>query len=386
MMTPLTLNRQRTLEQFLLAFDMKRLRGTSWRYYDIATTLEAAMDLLSGCGVSVPAPAPSEAGSAGNGDDDAKDESVLATSPPSSSSKKGAMFDQHRSSSSDVAASSSPSSADGEDGDGGEKEVVFVLPTCGVRAEAMFEHVIGLAGRGFRVIAPQVPETLNEFEDYAAGLLLIMRQEKIGRAHFFGLAMGGMIVQYLLSQWPERVLTATLAHVSPPDEEVYPKCEKALKTHHYAGDWLTHYLLGYKITARDLDDALPGIGGDEKTLWLVFMKRFQVSKTQAETFTSALLAFHRDHSYVADDFKRFKGDLFIIDAAAESPQKQASSDEMRELHPKAKLLEYDAYGPLYTLVRGNKAAKRVSEFIRESRAERKRKRASKQAKAKKSNK
>src|SRR3990167_2093239 len=36
-----TIVQQRNIEQFLLGFEMKRLRGTNWKYFDITTSDEA---------------------------------------------------------------------------------------------------------------------------------------------------------------------------------------------------------------------------------------------------------------------------------------------------------------------------------------------------------
>lgn len=241
----------------------------------------------------------------------------------------------------------------------------------------MFEHIIGFAGRGFRVIAPRIPESLDEFEDYSAGLCLIMRHEKVGRAHFFGLGMGGMIIQHLLYRFPERVLTATLAHTTPPGEELVGPCLKALKEKQLGSDVLASYLLGYKIKERDLDTQMHKIKGDEKTLWLVFMKQFQTSKSAATVYTQALASYHRDFAYIPADFKRFKGDIFLIDS--QSPEFLPALEEQRILFPNSTVFLYPNNGPLYSLVRGNKTAQRVVEFIRQCRAIRKRRKAEKEA-------
>ena len=62
----------------------------------------------------------------------------------------------------------------------------------GIRPEAMFEYIIGFA-QYYRVIAPWIPEELNELEDVVAGLILVMRHEGVKRAHFAGMSFGGIV-------------------------------------------------------------------------------------------------------------------------------------------------------------------------------------------------
>eukprot|EP00010_Vexillifera_abyssalis_P008997 CAMPEP_0201546152 /NCGR_PEP_ID=MMETSP0173_2-20130828/2531_1 /ASSEMBLY_ACC=CAM_ASM_000268 /TAXON_ID=218659 /ORGANISM="Vexillifera sp., Strain DIVA3 564/2" /LENGTH=385 /DNA_ID=CAMNT_0047954755 /DNA_START=130 /DNA_END=1287 /DNA_ORIENTATION=+ len=351
-MSPEILKRQRTLEQFLLNFEMKRLRGTSWRYFDLATTLEEAVTKNAAAAAEKLANSSGEAKKTDDGGEQKGD-----VNAPLKRAKTG--------SSTNVVTSGNLSNEVKR-----SKEVIFVLPSGGLRPEAQIEHIICFARRGFRVIAPLLPDTLIDFEDYAAGLLLIMRHEKVGRAHFYGLAMGAMVIHFLMYKYPERVLTATLAHCAPPDDEFAPKCEKAIKRHEYSMDWLTHYLLGYKITSRDLDLAIPDIEGDEKNLWLVFMKRFQISKSTADAYTRALAAYHKHIQYIPEDFRKFKGGIFLIDADyTSSPEYAAMFEEMKALHPKAHIKMYEGNrAPLFTLVRGHKSAKLISKFISEWRA------------------
>ncbi|MDP2436570.1 MAG: alpha/beta hydrolase [archaeon] len=378
-MSPEVLARQRTLEQFLLKFEMKHLRGTNWKFYDISTTPE---DDISLAGVQ-PSPDPASLLSSSAASSSSSALGVMLAPPPFAAppppSQEIAIPEaspkprrpQHNLSSS---ISASTGALDGHQENA--KEAIILIPPGGVRPEAMFEHIIGFASRGFRVIAPRVPEMLEEFEDYSAGILLIMREAKMGRAHFLGLGMGGMIVQHILYRFPERVLTASLAHTAPPDEELMARVEKALANKTFSAEVLANYLLGFKIKEKDLDGDMPKIKGDEKTLWLVFMKQFQTSKQTVASYTQALLNYHRDIAYIPGDFKRFKGDLFLIES--QLPQYAVALEEQRALFPNATLYLYPNKGPLYSLVRGNKTAQRVVEFIRQSRAIRKRKKAEKE--------
>ena len=393
-MSSTVLARQRTLEQFLLKFDMKHLRGTSWKYYDISTSLDDELSTPLSPSPSSPADAlssspantaaPIAQSSSTSNPALAAPPSYPAPPPPSAGAPSlvvegpGEGFTASPKVRRSVAAASGLSGSvnDLDDPSKYAKEAIVIIPPGGVRPEAMFEHIIGFASRGFRVIAPRVPETLDDFEDYSAGILLIMRQEKVGRAHFLGLGMGGMIAQHLIYRYPERALTVTLAHTNPPDEEMMPRVEKALTNKQYGAEVLSNYLLGFKIKEKDLDADMRNIKGDEKTLWIVFMKQFQTSKLTAARYTQALVNYHRDIAFIPGDFKRFKGDVFLIES--QLPQYAVALEEQRALFPSATLYTYQSKGPLYSLVRGNKTAQRVVEFIRQSRAIRKRKKAEKE--------
>ncbi len=84
-----------------------------------------------------------------------------------------------------------------------------------------------VAGKGEM---PPVPYTLSAFSDDAFGLL---DQLGIERAHIFGASMGGMIVQTMAVEHPERVLSMTSVMSTTGEPEYFqsdPKAMAALMT------------------------------------------------------------------------------------------------------------------------------------------------------------
>ena len=97
----------------------------------------------------------------------------------------------------------------------------------GLKVEVFFEQLHQLSS-DFRIIAPNVPAELKEFDDYIAGMNLILNHHKIKKVHLYGISFGGSICQYFLSKHSEKVLSVVFSHVNPPNPD-FGKKKKSKK-------------------------------------------------------------------------------------------------------------------------------------------------------------
>jgi len=375
------MERQRTLEQFLLNNSMKQLRGTGWRYYDIVS--QDYMPAVDGTAAhesasdEAGAPAPASATAApldslelepqhaGRGRGAAVVSSSLQEgapqTPPLASFHSSAVMEERRR----VAVLQSTSHGNLKKHALKLNIPTIVLITCGgVRPEAQFEHFLGLAAKGFRIIAPWLPTELHEFEDYAAGIMLVLRQERVEKAHLYGLAFGAMIAQYTAYRFPRRVHSVVLAFGCAPEEEISHRIQKCVKRNDFHNSWIMRNLVGYKTSAKELEAAKPDIEPDETRLWLLVIRKFQTPKTEMALRTQSLIDYHRDIQFIPEDFAKFAkfgGRVLLIDSATEGDERLA---ELRLLHPDAVLHTLEAGAtPLSALLRGEEIGNAIANFI-----------------------
>jgi pimeloyl-ACP methyl ester carboxylesterase len=234
-----------------------------------------------------------------------------------------------------------------------------------VRPEAQFEHFLGLAAKGFRIIAPWLPTELAEFEDYAAGIMLVLRQERIEKVHLYGLAFGAMIAQYTAYRFPRRVQSMVLAFGCAPEEEISHRIQKCVKRNDFHNSWLMRNLVGYKTSAKELEAAKPDIEPDETRLFLLVIRKFQTPKAEVASRTKSLIDYHGDVQFIPEDFAKYTrcgGRVLLIDSAASSDEERLA--ELRLLHPDAVLHTLEAGAtPLSALLRGEEIGNAIASFI-----------------------
>eukprot|EP01104_Vermistella_antarctica_P002401 TRINITY_DN12645_c0_g1_i1.p1 TRINITY_DN12645_c0_g1~~TRINITY_DN12645_c0_g1_i1.p1 ORF type:complete len:478 (-),score=178.82 TRINITY_DN12645_c0_g1_i1:61-1494(-) len=244
------IQRQRQLEQFLLTSNVKRLRGTTWKYFDINPQ---------------------------------------------------------------------------------QKEVVLFLHSGGVRPEAHFEHFAALS-KEYRVVAPWMPVELKEVEDFAEGLLLILRHEKIREVHLFGVGFGALVATYLMFIRPERVLSATLALCDLPDENLAKKFERASiklkKDQHYGPD-VMRVMAG--CAPKDLAKQVPDLRPGEVEFWTSVLKRFKPTQEAVASRAEATRALHASVSYDPADFSDYAGPVLLIEADGDKSFSRPNVEQLKGL-------------------------------------------------------
>mmetsp|Transcript_17728 Transcript_17728/g.49896 ORF Transcript_17728/g.49896 Transcript_17728/m.49896 type:complete len:480 (+) Transcript_17728:102-1541(+) len=340
---PETMGQQRTLEMFVLSFTMKRLRGTNWQYYDIVYDPEDTSGQEE-----------NEQGEFGSGKDEGKRKSVTSSTNllPSLASVGGdALYNKvHDLSQDDLA----------------KYETVLLVHTGGLRPEAHCQHMLCMASHGYRVIAPCFPASLDEIEDYAAGLVLILKHENIPVVHFVGLGLGSMVGQYMLSKeiYSSMIKSACLTHLLPPNEDWIDKFVKAIKKMDFHVPMLTSILLGYKATAKDME-SFEGFSNDKRELWLVTLRKLQSPKESIAARTQAIVDICEKINFGEADFTHFEGPVLLMQAKHVTlPGEEEAYQEARKCFPKALHAEVTG-GPLHFVVSGKSVAENICTFLQE---------------------
>lgn len=97
----------------------------------------------------------------------------------------------------------------------GEKTIVFLHGMTG--AYDIWWQQMEVLQERYRVISMTYPaaESLNEM---AGGVTAILEAEGVNQIHLVGSSLGGYFAQYLVANYPDRVLSAVLANTFPPND------------------------------------------------------------------------------------------------------------------------------------------------------------------------
>lgn len=282
-LSPEILKRQRELEQFLLNVPRKKLRGTTWMYYDVA-----------------------------------------------------------------------PAS--------GYTDTVVLLHGGGIRPEAMHEHILELA-QTYRVVAPWFPEYFVEMEDYAAGLILIMRHESIKKAHFFGVGFGAIVALHFLYRHPGRVVNCILMYSAFPSENRARSCEKALKKSDFSYGPLLRILTGHLAKSKDVAEHVVNLTAGEREMWVNNFRKFAATKQALTVRVLALEDFHLNCVYTAADMERWKGRMLLLESEDDEYFDPEYIASLQEVVPSASVHYFNGTGHLFGLIRGSLVVARIREFL-----------------------
>lgn len=242
------------------------------------------------------------------------------------------------------------------------KEVIVLLHGGGVRPEVMFEHVIGLT-KNFRVVTPNLPEQLNEIEDYVAGLTLIMRHEQVKKIHLIGFGFGAVIAHHFLYLHPGRVRTCTLVHAVCPDEKKVAKFEKALRKGDFSKPYLLRLLSGYLVKQKDIHEQVVEISSQEAGEWVHVLKKFVAPKSALQARVETILDLHNKYYYEPTDFTDWKGRMLIIESEDDPLFDRNELDALQNLHPNAFIHFFNGTGYMLPLVKPSLILPQISKFI-----------------------
>lgn len=110
------------------------------------------------------------------------------------------------------------------------KEVLLLLPGAPGLGEIAFQQIEGFE-QTYRVISVNYPTTITSAAQLMRGLAAILAVENIPRVHVEGGSYGGMVAQWLVRHYPDKIETLILSHIGVPttkSAKAYNLCSKIL--------------------------------------------------------------------------------------------------------------------------------------------------------------
>lgn len=131
------------------------------------------------------------------------------------------------------------------DSGNGEDAIVF-LHGMGGSGDIWFQQIEAL-GERFRCIAVTYPPLPN-LDLLRFGILGILDQAKIPRAHLVGSSMGGYLAQFLAAKDPTRIRKVVLGNTFPPNEVIRRRARMGMRYLPWVPEWAV--MAGMRRNAR----------------------------------------------------------------------------------------------------------------------------------------
>jgi len=140
---------------------------------------------------------------------------------------------------------------------GAREDVIVFLHGMGGAADIWFQQIETLKDR-FRCIAVTYPPLPN-LDLLRFGVLGILDQERIPRAHLVGSSMGGYLAQFLAAKDPMRIRKVVLGNTFPPNEIIPKRARMGVRCLPWVPEWAI--MAGMRRNARRV--LFPAAGNSE---------------------------------------------------------------------------------------------------------------------------
>jgi pimeloyl-ACP methyl ester carboxylesterase len=241
----------------------------------------------------------------------------------------------------------------------GTEPVLWLTGAFGV-AELAFQSLLAMGGQ-FTIIAPDYP-SMPTLDAMCEGLIAILNQERIERAHVVGGSLGGMIAQHLIRRNPDRVLSLVLSHTAPPASsrllvgavralvDTLPMWPESLVR------WGFARRLRVGFTAAD-------------PFWLQYFDDVVSTQSRAElTSRVRLAAEFAGQDYRPDDLRAWPGPVMLLDADDDPLMPMAQQVALRKLYPRARMHSFVRTGHAAALLDPEGYATVIRQFLSDSAA------------------
>ncbi|MBI5565786.1 MAG: alpha/beta hydrolase [Chloroflexi bacterium] len=95
---------------------------------------------------------------------------------------------------------------------------LLILPGLLGFGEMSFQHIQAFESN-YRVVAPNYPFEITTLRELVDGLAALLDAEGIERVHVLGGSYGGMVAQWLVRRYPQRVVSLVLSHTGGPKSD-----------------------------------------------------------------------------------------------------------------------------------------------------------------------
>jgi pimeloyl-ACP methyl ester carboxylesterase len=237
----------------------------------------------------------------------------------------------------------------------GEDAVLWLTGALGV-AELAFQSLLAM-GPQFTVIAPDYPSTPT-LDAFCDGLIAILNQERIERAHVVGGSLGGMIAQHLIRRYPDRVLSLVLSHTAAPESSrlLVGAVRVLVGTLPIWPESLVR-----RRFSRRLRVGFTAAG----PFWLQYFDAAVAALSCAELTSRVRLAaeFAAQRHYKPDDLRLWPGRVMILDADDDPLMPKVKQVALRKLYPQAEMHSFVQTGHLVAILDPESYASVIRQFI-----------------------
>ncbi|MBW7885249.1 MAG: alpha/beta hydrolase [Caldilineaceae bacterium] len=225
-------------------------------------------------------------------------------------------------------------------------ETLLLLPGALGRAETAFHYVLAFEDR-YRVIACTYPAAADSVERVVNGLASLLDAQHVARAHVVGGSFSGLVGQYMVAAYPERVASLILANSGAP-----------FSHRHWHFTWISRILALlpqralYAVMQRSVRLFLARETAEHE-FWRAYFAEIIPTFTKAELLGRArLMAAMTAPTQVAQWAQsHYAGPVLIVDAVDDRIFGASQRAALRNKYPQARQVVLAAQGHSATLDR-----------------------------------
>jgi len=220
-------------------------------------------------------------------------------------------------------------------------------------AEFAFQQ-IGLLEQHVHVVAPDYP-SVGTLGDLLDGLVAVLDEEGVRRAHVVGGSFGGLVAQALVRRHPERIASLVLSHTGAPDPGRRRRSAVAPLA-------LLPTSLLRSLLRRRLGRTL--VGADP--FWHEYFDRVVAGLSKPDVLSRVWLAaeFAEQAGYAPGDLAAWGGRVLILEADDDPLFPPAAREALRALYPGAEVHTFHGTGHAAAVLRPDEYAAVLLRFFR----------------------
>ena len=246
----------------------------------------------------------------------------------------------------------------------GEGPAILLVPGSGGDAELYFRYFIGLSAY-FRVIAPNIPASVQRIDVAAIGLQGLLEYLALPRVHVIGMSFGGMLAQVFMRRFPTSVHHIILAQTTVPAEHIAARIRMQQGFLRLYPDFVQRPLMTRSVT-RALRQAPDPAPREEREFWAacyteMYARRFRRRELLARAALS--LSFHTQTNFRGSDMQGWRGRMLLIQADQDEVISEGERGALLGMYPSAYMQELENSSHLAPILQSEALIASMGRFL-----------------------
>ena len=238
---------------------------------------------------------------------------------------------------------------------------LLILPGLLGFGEMSFQHIRAFE-TDYRVVAPDYPFEITTMRELVDGLAALLDAEGIKRVHVLGGSYGGMVAQWLVRRYPQRVASLVLSHTGGPKIDRAAANRRVIALLRLLPMNVLRFMLK-GATRKSLKDA-----PEQLPFWEAYSNEMiaRLSKADLIGRYQAATDFDASSAFTPDDLTDWSGRILILegdnDPIAEAPARAA----LKALHPRASVHTFHGSGHVASIAKLDEYVAVIKHFLRDA--------------------
>lgn len=243
------------------------------------------------------------------------------------------------------------------------KQALLSLPGALAVGESTFPLITAFENE-YRIIAPSYALSLT-MAGLCDGIARILEAERVEQVHLLGGSYGGLVAQYFVRQYPDKVLSLTLSHTFVLSAKYAKPLWIAGKLFPLLPQSLFVPILRLRLN-KVLLSTLRAARHPEAEFWRAYLNEAIASDLLKEVFVhqnGSLLDLARQPQFTPDDLKQWPGKVLIIESDDDPAVRSRDRALLRSTYPQAQVHTFHNTGHASSIIRRAETVSVMRDFF-----------------------